>query len=190
MVREFSKEELKKVEKLTQTKTSVEIAEYFGLTATAFKYLKKKYPDLKESIVKGIEAGGNCPKKRIYKKKVCVFTKEELIKIENLTIRCNYREIAEKFELSEHKFRALRKTNAKLREAIERGVEKRNNDFVKSQKERRSEQIKKGKAGADVRKTSLFEYDDKITALQKFREEFEENKWKRLKRELNEIDLI
>lgn len=47
MVREFSKEELKKVEKLSQTKTSVEIAEYFGLTATAFKYLKKKYPDLK-----------------------------------------------------------------------------------------------------------------------------------------------
>ena len=58
-----------------------------------------------------------------------------MIKIENLAIRCNYREIAEKFELSEHKFRALRKTNAELREAIERGVEKRNNDFVKSQKE-------------------------------------------------------
>ena len=189
MVREFSKEELIKIEELAQTKTSVEIAEYFGLTRTTFKYLKKKYPDLREAIDRGNEAGGNYPKRRVYKKKMHVFTQEDLVKIENLVVHCSYREVAENIGLAEHQFLALRKTNSEVKEALERGVAKRGDNFIRSQRDKKSKNIKNGKAVESSTKVHPLEYDE-ISALQKFKKEFEENKIKRLKRELSEIDLI
>ena len=60
---------------------------------------------------------------------------------------------------------------------------------VEHQKVRRSEQIKKGKAGADISYAGSVEYDE-FTALRRFKEQFEANKLKQSIKELKEIDLI
>ena len=189
MPRKFNKEELQKIEELAWDNTTKEIAEYFNLTINNFKYLKSKYPEVKEALIRGITYGDNSSRRRVYKKKVHVFTSEELIKIEELAINCNYKEMSEKLGIPEHKFRSLRKNDAELRAAIERGVQKRNNNFVEHQKVRRSEQIKKGKVGADINQGGSVEYDEFI-ALRRFKEQFEANKLKQSIRELKEIDLI
>lgn len=179
MVREFTKKEILKVEEMAQTKTSAEIARYFGVDVNAFKYIKKKQPELKEAICRGNAIGGKRPKTMTVKKKALEFTKDELIKIEELSVKGSYRDVAENLGLAEHKFLALRKTNRELREAVERGVARRGDKFIKSQRDKRSENIKNGKVAAGSVKVPALEYDE-MTALQKFREEFEENKRKRL----------
>lgn len=170
---EFNKEELQKIEELARDNTTKEIAEYFDLSINTFKYLKKKYPEVKEALIRGITYGDNSSRRRVFKKKVHVFTSEELIKIEQLAINCNYKEMSEKLGIPEHKFRSLR----------------RNDNFVEHQKVRRSEQIKKGKVGADISYAGSAEYDE-FTALHRFKEQFEANKLKQSIKELKEIDLI
>lgn len=189
MPRKFNKEELQKIEELARDNTTKEIAEYFDLSINNFKYLKSKYPEVKEALIRGITYGDNSSRRRVYKKKVHVFTSEELIKIEKLAINCNYKEMSGKLGISDEKFRSLRKNDAELRAAIERGVKKRNSGFVEHQKVRRSEQIKKGKAGADISYAGSVEYDE-FTALRRFKEQFEANKLKQSIKELKEIDLI
>ena len=190
MVREFTKKEILKVEEMAQTKTSAEIARYFGVDVTAFKYIKKKQPELKEAICRGNAIGGKRPRTRTVKKrKTHEFTRDELIKIEELSVKGSYREVAENLGLAEHRFLALRKTNRQVREAVERGVARRGDKFIKSQRDKRSENIKNGKVAAGYVKAPSLEYD-KMAALQRFREEYEENKRKRLQKEAKDLDLI
>ena len=117
-------------------------------------------------------------------KKAKVFTKEEIIEAEELASKYTLNEVAVHFNIDCSTLSKARKRDVKLREAINRGLEKRS-----SSKNKEPSEAKKKLHIEKYQPMMTFSETDK-SALQKFKEEFEANKRKRLKEELKNLDLI
>jgi len=184
-IKEFTKEDISKVEELAKTKTFEEIAQEFGMSLRQFKHLKSKQPELRDAAERGSSKRTAHPNSSKLKKPDREFTSEELENIESLASKHTYIEISQKLGISENNFLSLRQKNEAVKEAITRGIAKRDKDFKKKRMSKRMKEAKK------IHEPNIkITYDDEIAALKRFREKFEADKQKRDIKELKEIDLI
>jgi len=121
-----------------------------------------------------------------------IFTQEELKNIEKLVSKYSFGDVAKKLNLSENQFLKLRKELKQLKEAVDRGISIRGDEFKNNTKKKISDSHKGSAAMYTNKDTKRLIPDelDPATALAKFKEEFKANKRKRLKKDLNEIYFI
>lgn len=117
------------------------------------------------------------------------FSIEELEYIEKLASQHSYVEIAKIIKIPEYKFLELRRSDYLLQNAVLRGVAKRDKDFYAKQRKKKSEEVKRSKEDVKRAARSGIEHKE-IDPLSKFKEEYEANKLRRLKKELSEIDIL
>jgi len=118
-----------------------------------------------------------------------IYTKEELENIENLASKYNFKDTGVKLGLSENQFLKLRKNHRQVKEAVDRGILARGEDYKSRYSKKLSDASRKS---YNVKKMQIKvpnEIDPK-TALKKFKEEYEANKYKQSLKELKDIDLI
>lgn len=107
------------------------------------------------------------------------FTLEQLKTVEEIASKHALIEVAEYLGIGKDKFNNLRVKNESIKEAVQRGLDKKGNKKTKSKDCAKEIHVAQSSVNSQQRE-----------ALRKFREEFEKNKLNRLKRELRSLDII
>lgn len=116
-----------------------------------------------------------------------IFTTEELKKVEELTKDYYNLQVAEHFDLTDHKFTKLKKSQPELGKAYTRGVKARKRGVKLSghiQSPTKPQRITEEVLNISIREVLPQE------ALKKFYEIKEQNDMRRLRKELKNIDLL
>ena len=119
-----------------------------------------------------------------------IFTKEELKKVEELTKDYNNLQVAEHFNLTDHKFTKLKKSQPELGKAYTRGVKARKRGVKLSghiQPPTKPQRIRITEDDLNNRVSNDLPLKE---ALKKFYEIKEQNDMRRLRKELKNIDLL
>ena len=117
------------------------------------------------------------------------YSKEELKNIEELASKYNFRDMGAKLGLSENYFIKLRKNHRQVKEAVDRGISARGQEYKDKYRKKQSDQMKKSHKMKSLKIKAPTEIEPK-EALKKFKKEFEANKRKRDLAELKELDLL
>lgn len=117
------------------------------------------------------------------------YSKEELKNIEELASKYNFVEMGYKLGLSANHFLKLRKNHRQVKEAIDRGILARGQEYKDKYRKKQSDQMKKSHKMKNLKIKAPSEVDPK-EALKKFKEKFEANKYKESLRELKDLDIL